>query len=722
LKKGHCDILILTKFLSFTKNLVQKRVIPDLFIFDKKGILVFVCKTMVKDVILVESPTKAKTLTRFLAGKYTVIASMGHIRDLPKSKLGVDLKNNFEPQYIIPKDKQKTVKELKEKVKGAKLVILATDPDREGEAISFHLHEILKDFNKKADFERIVFHEITKGAIETAMTHKRKIDQDLVNAQTARRVLDRVVGYKLSPILWKKVKRHLSAGRVQSVALRLIVERESEIKKFESKTFFRVLIDVNKKKDTNIIEFELSKIDGEKIESSTQINLYDGTYKYASTSITIEVADSVLGEIKESGLTIIDVQQKETRRSPYPPFITSTLQQAAFRRFSYAGKRTMSLAQRLYEEGFITYHRTDSFNLSDVFIKSSREYIEKEYGKEYLSPEVKVFKTKAKSAQEAHEAIRPVNIESKKESIKRELGNDYANLYDLIFRRAVATQMSDAIFGSTKLVGEIKKEKSYIFEASGSVMKFPGFLKVYSVKEDDTQILPEIVTGEVLEYKEARISEHTTTPPPRYNEASLISSLEKHGIGRPSTYAPIISTLFDRLYVEKNEARLSPTEIGISVTEFLVKNFSNIDDIPFTARMEEELDEIAEGKIKWQPMIKEFYTPFAKQLKAAENAEGVKIEIEYSDRMCPKDNGRLLFRQSKFGKFLACENFPECRFTESVTETLDIPCPKDGGRIVMKRTRKGRTFYGCSNYPNCDFAVWKKEEVLKPTEPPTTTT
>lgn len=673
-----------------------------------------------KDVILVESPTKAKTLTRFLAGKYTVVASMGHIRDLPKSKLGVDLENNFEPQYIIPKDKQKTVKDLKEKVKGAKLIILATDPDREGEAISFHLHEILKDFNKKADFERIVFHEITKGAIDEAMGHKRKIDQDLVNAQTARRVLDRVVGYKLSPILWKKVKRHLSAGRVQSVALRLIVERESEIKKFESKTFFRVILDVNKKKDTNIVEFELTKIDGEKIESSTQIDLYDGTYKYASTSITKEIATTVLENVTQKGLIVIDVQQKETRRSPYPPFITSTLQQASFRRFGYAGKRTMSLAQRLYEEGYITYHRTDSFNLSEVFLKSSREYIQKEYGKEYLSPEVKIFKTKAKTAQEAHEAIRPVNIESQREEIKRELGNDFGNLYDLIFRRAVATQMSDAIFGSTKLIGEIKNVKSYIFEASGSVMKFPGFLKVYSVKEDDTQILPEITTGEILDYNNAKISEHTTTPPPRYNEASLVSSLEKHGIGRPSTYAPIISTLFDRLYVEKNESRLSPTEIGISVTQFLVKNFSNIDDIPFTAKMEEELDEIAEGKLKWQPMIKAFYTPFAKQLAAAENAEGIKIEIEYSDRLCPKDGGRLLFRQSKFGKFLACENFPECRFTESVTETLDVPCPKDGGKIVMKRTRKGRTFYGCNNYPNCDFAVWKKEDVLKDTATPAT--
>ena len=643
---------------------------------------------------------------------------MGHIRDLPKSKLGVDLENDFEPQYIIPKDKQKTVKMLKETVKGADLIILATDPDREGEAISFHLHEILKDFNKKADFERIVFHEITQGAIEEAMTHKRKIDQDLVNAQTARRVLDRIVGYKLSPILWKKVKRHLSAGRVQSVALRLIVERDSEIGKFESNLFFRMFMTATKSGDTTPVEFELTKIDGEKLESSTEITLYDGSYKYNRTSLSKDLADTVLQELDKSGLPVVDVAQKETKRSPYPPFITSTMQQAAFRRFGYAGKRTMSLAQRLYEEGYITYHRTDSFNLSEVFLKASREYIEKSLGVEYLSKEVKVFKNKSKSAQEAHEAIRPVDAVNKREQIKQELGNDFANLFDLIFRRAVATQMSDAIFASTKIIGEIVKSKKFTFEASGSVMKFPGFLKVYSIKEDDTQELPPVVVGDILDHKESRVSEHTTTPPPRYNEASLISSLEKHGIGRPSTYAPIISTLFDRLYVEKNEGRLTPTSIGISVTEFLVKNFSNVDDIPFTARLEEELDEIAEGKLKWQKVLKDFYIPFEKQLKVAENAEGIVIEVEYSDRMCPTDNGRLLVRQSKYGKFLACENFPECRFTESITETLDVPCPKDGGKILMKRTKKGRTFYGCGNYPNCEFAVWKKEDVIKPVETP----
>ena len=666
-----------------------------------------------KDVILVESPTKAKTLNRFLAGKYEVVASMGHIRDLPKSKLGVDIEKDFEPQYIIPRDKQKTVKLLKNTVKGAKLIILATDPDREGEAISYHLHEILKESNKKADFERIVFHEITKGAIEEALSHKRKIDSDLVNAQTARRVLDRVVGYKLSPILWKKVKRHLSAGRVQSVALRLIVERELEIEKFGGSNFYRIFLLVGKKGEENTISFELTKIDDKKLELSNEIKLYDGNYKYTYTSLDKNSTDEISKEVKNNGLEVIDVQQKETKRSSYPPFITSTLQQAAFRRFGYTGKRTMSLAQRLYEEGFITYHRTDSFNLSNIFIDSSREYIEKEFGKEYLSHEIKVFKTKSKSAQEAHEAIRPVNVTLKKEDIKKELGNDYSNLYDLIFRRAVATQMSDAIFASTKVIGEIKKTKTYTFEANGSVMKFSGFLKLYTVKEDETQELPQISVGEILEYKDINISEHSTNPPPRYNEASLVSSLEKHGIGRPSTYAPIISTLFDRLYIEKNEGRLQPTEIGISVTKFLVKNFSDIDDIPFTALLEEELDEIAEGKLKWQKVLKDFYEPFDKQLKKAENAEGVKIELEYSDRMCPQDNGRLIIRQSRYGKFLACENFPDCRFTESITETLDIPCPKDGGKIVMKKTRKGRPFYGCGNYPNCDFAVWKKEDIVK---------
>lgn len=667
-----------------------------------------------KDVILVESPTKAKTLTKFLKGKYDVVASMGHIRDLPKSKLGVEIEKDFEPQYIIPRDKLKTVKALKETVKGTSHIILATDPDREGEAIAFHLHEILKDqANKDVKFSRIVFHEITQGAIDEAMTHTRDIDQDLVNAQTARRVLDRVVGYKLSPLLWKKVKRHLSAGRVQSVALRLIVEREKEIGKFESKTFYRIFLVVTKKGDTTPIEFELIKINGEKIESSTTVDLYDGTYKYASTSLTKEEAESIIKSIEKEGLTVSSVESKETKRSPYPPFTTSTLQQGAIRRFSYTGKRAMSLAQRLYEEGYITYHRTDSFNLSHVFLKESREYVEKEFGKEYLSSETRVFKTSSKSAQEAHEAIRPTDLTIKKSDVETKLGKDFANVYDLILRRAVATQMAEAIFASTKVEGEITKEKTYTFGANGRILKFPGFLKLYAIKDDGDQILPDIAVGEILDYKEGRVSEHASSPPPRYNEASLISSLEKHGIGRPSTYAPIISTLYDRFYVEKTEGKLIPTEIGISVSNFLVTNFSAIDDIPFTAAMEGKLDEIAEGKLEWVPMLKEFYQPFEKDLAKAEDAEKIEILPEYSEKMCPKDNGRLIIRQSRFGKFLSCENFPTCDYKESLKEETEYACPKDGGKVVVKRTRKGRTFFGCGNYPTCDFAVWKKEDLLK---------
>ncbi len=667
-----------------------------------------------KDVILVESPTKAKTLTKFLKGKYDVVASMGHIRDLPKSKLGVEIEKNFEPQYIIPRDKLKTVKLLKETVKGTSHIILATDPDREGEAIAFHLHEILKDKAKKdVKFSRIVFHEITQGAIDEAMTHTRNIDQDLVNAQTARRVLDRVVGYKLSPLLWKKVKRHLSAGRVQSVALRLIVEREKEIGKFESKTFYRIFIVVTKKGDATPIEFELSKINGEKIQSSTTVELYDGTYKYASTSLSKEEAEDIIKAIEKVGLTITSVESKETKRSPYPPFTTSTLQQAAIRRFSYTGKRTMSLAQRLYEEGYITYHRTDSFNLSNVFLKDARGYIEKEFGKEYLSSDTRVYKTSSKSAQEAHEAIRPTDLTIKKSIVEEKLGKDFANVYDLVFRRAVATQMNDAIFASTRVEGEIEKGKIFTFGANGRILKFPGFLKLYAIKDDGDQILPEIKVGEILDYKEGRATEHQSAPPPRYNEASLISSLEKHGIGRPSTYAPIISTLYDRFYVEKTEGKLIPTEIGISVSEFLVKNFGDIDDIPFTAAMEGKLDEIAEGKLEWVPMLKEFYKPFEEDLIKAEGAEKIEIVPEYSDKMCPKDNGRLIIRQSRFGKFLSCENFPTCDYKESLREETEYPCPKDGGKVVVKRTRKGRTFFGCGNYPKCDFAVWKKEDLLK---------
>lgn len=670
-----------------------------------------------KTVIFVESPTKAKTLTKFLGKDYKIEASFGHIRDLPKSRIGVDIENDFTPDYIIPKDKSKKVKELKAVAKGADKIILATDPDREGEAIAFHLKTILKDINKKSEFKRIVFHEITKNAIMEAMEHTREIDDDLVSAQTARRVLDRVVGYKLSPLLWKKVKRNLSAGRVQSVTLRLIVEREREIEKFEGLTFYRLTLILNKQNDNNDIVFNLVKKNGGSVEESKKLDLYDGSYTYKITNLTKEELTDIVKDIATKDFPISNIEQKESKRSPYPPFTTSKLQQAAFRRFSYTGKRTMSLAQKLYENGYITYHRTDSYNLSDEFVNSSRDYLAKTYGNEYIPQNPKYYKTNSKVAQEAHEAIRPTDVSRDKTVIENELGADYAKVYDLITRRALASQMTDAIYALTKIQIEMKANGTdLLFEANGRILKFDGFLKVYSVKEENEQILPNVTVGEVLKYKNADITEHTSNPPPRYNEASLISSLEKHGIGRPSTYAPTISTLFDRFYLEKEEGRLTPTKIGIIVNDFLVKNFSDIDDIPFTAGLEDKLDEIANGNMKWIPMMKEFYAPFEKALVKAEGAEHVKVEAEYAGKECPKDKGRLVIRQSRFGKFLACENFPECDYKESYSEETGLICPDDGGKIIVRKTRKGRIFYGCANYPNCKFAAWKKEDVIKANE------
>ncbi len=670
-----------------------------------------------KNLILVESPTKAKTLTKFIGKDYKIIASMGHIRDLPKSRIGVDLENNFTPDYIIPRDKTKNVKELKKIAKDAPEIILATDPDREGEAIAHHLKTILQEVNKKSQFKRIVFHEITKNAILDALKHTREIDENLVSAQTARRVLDRVVGYKLSPLLWKKVKRNLSAGRVQSVALRLIVEREREIGKFTGQTFYRLTLILTKQNDDANIIFNLVKKNGESIEESKKLNLYDGVYSYKITHLTREELEDIVKDIATKDFPISNIEQKESKRSPYPPFTTSKLQQAAFRRFSYTGKRTMSIAQKLYENGYITYHRTDSFNLSNDFITASREYLTKTYGKEYTPNSPKLYKTKSKVAQEAHEAIRPTNVALDKKEIEEKLGADFAKLYDLIWRRAVASQMTEAIYALTKIQIETKANSSdLLFEANGRILKFDGFLKVYSVKEENEQILPEVTVGEILKYNNSDITEHNSSPPPRYNEASLISSLEKHGIGRPSTYAPTISTLYDRFYVEKEEGRLNPTKIGNSVNDFLVKNFSNIDDIPFTANLEDKLDEIANGNMEWIPMMREFYTPFEKELEKAESAERIEVEPEYSDKMCPKDNGRLIIRQSRFGKFLACENFPECDYKESFTEDTDLACPDDGGKVIVRRTRKGRIFFGCANYPNCKYAAWKKEDVIKANE------
>ncbi len=668
-----------------------------------------------KNLILVESPTKAKTLTRFLGGKYVIEASMGHIRDLPKGTLGVDVEHDFQPKYVIPKDKRKIMENLKSEVKDVEKIILATDPDREGEAIAYHLKEVLSQENKKIKFERIVFHEITPRAISEAIANPKDLDANLVAAQTGRRILDRIVGYKLSPILWQKIKKGLSAGRVQSIALRLIVEREREIEKFKSEDFSRVFA-LLFKESKNLINFELVKINGEVIEKITAIALYDGDYKYAKTVLSQTDANSIKNDLAGKEFKILDVAQKETKRAPYPPFTTSLLQIEASRRFGYPSKRTMSLAQRLYEEGFITYHRTDSYNLSNDFISEARNYIEKTFGKKYLPDAPRIYHTKSKLAQEAHEAIRPTNLFEDEQAVSTKLGKDFAKLYNLIYKRALSTQMADAVFMSTRIEVEAKSDKTYSFQANGRVMKFDGFLKTWFY-EDDEQLIPPLTVGDNLNLSETKITNHQSSPPPRYNEASLIGSLEKHGIGRPSTYAPIISTITSRFYVEKEENRFKPTEIGILVNDFLVKNFPNIDDIPFTAEMEHKLDEIADGKIDWVPIIKEFYGPFASEIAGAEQEEKITIEPEKTGEKCPLDGGDVVIRIGRFGKFKACNNFPTCKFRESIVEESGYLCPKDGGKMVLKRTRRGRTFYGCGNYPKCDFAVWTKAQLMKDAHP-----
>ena len=665
-------------------------------------------KENMKNLILVESPTKAKTLSRFLGEKYTIEASMGHIRDLPKGNLGIDIEHNFEPKYVIPKDKRKIMEALKELAKKAEHIILATDPDREGEAIAYHLKTVLsEEADKKTTFERIVFHEITPRAINDALSHPKDIDANLVAAQTGRRVLDRVVGYKLSPILWMKIKKGLSAGRVQSIALRLIVEREREIEKFKSEDFCRVFVILFKDDKKTPVRLELVKIDGTAIEEATTINLYDGDYKYAKTALSETDAQVIKTDLSNKAFTVLDVAQRETKRSPYPPFTTSLLQIEASRRFGYQSRRTMSLAQRLYEEGFITYHRTDSYNLSGDFIAESRNYIEKNFGKKYLPDSPRIYRTKSKLAQEAHEAIRPTNLFETEQNVAAKLGKDFAKLYNLIYKRALSTQITDAVFLSTRVDVEAKNGKIYLLQASGRVMKFDGFLKIWFY-EDDEQLIPDLNKEDKLNLSEVNITSHKTSPPPRYNEASLIGSLEKHGIGRPSTYAPIISTITARYYVEKEENRFVPTEVGTLVNDFLVKNFSEIDDIPFTAGMEDKLDEIADGKTDWVPVIKEFYAPFEKSLEKAEEQKRITIEPEKTGEKCPQDGGDVVIRVGKFGKFKACLNFPKCKFRESIVEESGYLCPRDSGKMVLKRTRRGRTFYGCGNYPKCDFAVWTK--------------
>lgn len=659
------------------------------------------------NLVIVESPTKARTISKFLGKDYTIKASMGHIMDLPKSKLGVDVEHDFAPQYEDVAAKKEVVSELKKSAKSADKIILATDPDREGEAIAAHVREVL---GTDGNFERIVFHEITKDAIEEALKNPREVDKNLVDAQTARRVLDRLVGYKLSPLLWKKVRRGLSAGRVQSIALRLIVEREREIEKFKKEKYYTIhafLVQQQKKEPT---EFELIEINNEKIEEKESFELYDGKYQVAKTSIkTPEAGDTIIKELAGLPFKVEDIQKKEVRRSPYAPFTTSTLQQDASRRLGFSGKKTMSVAQKLYEEGFITYHRTDSVTIGSAAVFALRGYAEKEFGKNYVPEKPRFYKTKQKLAQEAHEAIRPTNVNLPESTVESTLGKDAVRLYDLIFRRAVASQMADAVMESTAVFA---LAKNYRFKANGSVLVFPGFLKINPQALSDN-ILPDFEAGEELSCQKIDKVEHETPPPPRYNEASIIATLEERGIGRPSTYATIIGTIEERQYVEKEEGRFTPTNVGIAVNDFLVDNFSEIDDIPFTAQMEDQLDKVAQGEKEWVPVISEFYKPFEEKLSSTEEAKRVKIEVEQTDEKCPECGSPIIVRVGRFGKFMACSAFPKCRFTKPFVNETQFTCPKDGGKIVIKKTKKGRRFYGCSNYPKCDFAAWKLSEIKK---------
>ncbi len=667
---------------------------------------------MPKNLVIVESPTKARTISRFLSGDFKVLSSLGHVRDLPSSTLGVDTEHNFEPHYIIPKKARSAVAELKKEARGAAKIILATDEDREGEAIAWHLDHVLgsegatRPKRGARQTERIVFHEITKRAIEEALKHPRPIDEKLVDAQQARRILDRLVGYKLSPFLWKKIYRGLSAGRVQSVAVRLIVEREREIQSFKKEEYWTIV--ARFEKDGLPFEATLARIGEQDLE---KFSIPDRA-----------AADKILAALDGASWRVSAIEKKAVSKNPPPPFVTSTLQQEAFSRLRFSAKQTMMLAQQLYEgveiggggaTGLITYMRTDSLNLSEEAIHEASAFIKKEFGERYVLATPRRFKTKTKGAQEAHEAIRPTDPARTPDELRSYLDPRQLKLYELIWKRFLATQMPPAIFDNTAVfitASPDGKNPPHLFRAGGQTIIFDGFLKIYPLKIQEA-LLPHFQKDEALLPQSVSSVQHFTEPPPRYSEATLIKILEKYGIGRPSTYAPIISTIQERGYVEKDEKRrLQPTETGFLVNDMLVEHFPGVVDVEFTAKVEAELDEIAAGEKEWQPVIRTFYEPFAKNLEEKYEAVEKKKLVEETNEVCEKCGKPMVIRTGRFGKFLACSGFPECRNTKTIrsaAEDINMPCPKCGdGKVVIKRTRKKKIFYGCSRYPECDWASW----------------
>ncbi len=664
-----------------------------------------------KQLVIVESPAKARTVGQILGRKYVVTASQGHVRDLPKGKMGVDLDQDFQPSYVTMQDKRSLVTSLKKAGDQASGIYLATDPDREGEAISWHLQTAAGWDQKTVPPKRVVFHEITKQAVEEAFQHPREIDMRLVNAQQARRILDRLVGYQLSPLLWRRVQRGLSAGRVQSVCLRMVVDRDAEIKAFVPVESWTLDVQLHKESDPagnpHIFTASLHSQKGKK-----------GRINIAKE----EDARGYQAELKNAAYAVGEVKKRNVRQRPTAPFTTSTMQQEAGRKLRFTAQRTMVIAQQLYEGlpvgsegsvGLITYMRTDSVQVAQSAVEEARQYISQQYGKGYLPEKSRLYKTRAKAAQEAHEAIRPTSIRRDPDSLKPYLNSDQLRLYSLIWARMLASQMTDARSEATTVDIDAvcaQSKEVYNFRATGSVLVFPGFRTLYLESRDDSEdddnrkSLPQLAVGDPLRNLNLDANQHFTQPPPRFTEATLIKTMEERGIGRPSTYAPTIGTLVDRNYVEKEQNRLSPTVLGTTVSQLLTEYFTDIMDLDFTARMEEELDEVSTGEREWVPMLREFYGPFEKALDAAqENMPRVKLEEE-TDEVCENCGQPMVIKTGRFGRFMACTGFPDCKTTKPILKKTGAACPKCAGDIVERKARgRGRSFFGCSKYPDCDF-------------------
>lgn len=655
---------------------------------------------MSKKLVIVESPAKSRTLGKILGKDYSIRASLGHVRDLPKGQMGVDVKNGFVPRYVVPREKTKLVNELKQAAQNASAVYLATDPDREGEAIAWHLAEVAR--TDKKPFYRVAFREITDEAVKEAFQKPRNIDMQLVDAQQARRILDRLVGYNISPLLWKKVRKRLSAGRVQSVAVRIIVDREREIQAFKPEEYWVIEVELSKKKERASFRAALvGLISGKKLDIHTK-----------------EESEKIKGALEKASYDVLKVSTKKVTRQPAPPFTTSTLQQEAWRKLRFSAKQTMALAQQLYEGlpvgdegniGLITYMRTDSTRVATSAVTETTAFIREKYGLKFLPPHPRAYATRSKGAQEAHEAIRPTRIRREPALLKKYLNINQYRLYDLIWKRMVASQMAAALFNNTTVDIEAKDHENYLLRTTASVNIFPGFITLYSegrdeIEEESGNRLPDLVKSEELRLLGVFTEQRFTQPPPRYTEATLVKTLEQFGIGRPSTYAPTIATIQERDYVSRVKGVFQPTELGFATNDLLVQHFPDIINIKFTAGMENELDDIASNERKWPDVIRDFYTPFEKDLqKAVKTAEKIKLADTPTGDVCPRCGKPLIIRTGRFGKFIACSGYPICKYTQSYQRKLGAKCPHCGKELIQRINKKGRTFYGCTGYPDCKF-------------------